>query len=328
MASPSLISVIVPVMNEEENVPLFYDAVRAVTDSLNELEWEFIFVEDGSTDRTLERLLALRVKDPRVKILQFSRNFGSYPALRAGLDYSQGDACITISADLQDSPELFRSFLAQWQEGSDIVWGVRAQRDDPWAKKTLASLFYRLLRILALSNLPTDGMDCALFDRKVVNAFLQISDIHNITFMTIYWMGFRQTRVPYHRKGRQFGKSKWPLGRRIKSALDVITSFSGLPLRFASYLGMTVSTLSLLGALIIFFNKLVLGIGSWGWPSMMMSILFLGGIQLVMLGVMGEYLWRIGNQVRGQPQYIVMKEIGFDRRPERMAIPSRRGEAS
>lgn len=322
MTNLSLVSVIIPVMNEEENVQSFYQAMTTVTEELRECEWEFVFVEDGSTDRTLERILNLRAKDPRVRILQLSRNFGSYPALRAGIEHARGEAVITISADLQDSPELFRSFVAEWQKGYDIVWAVRAQRDDPWAKTMLARMFYSLVRLLALPNLPIDGMDCALFNRKVVNAFLRISDINNITFMTIYWMGFRQTRISYHRHRRQFGKTKWPINKRMKSALDVITSFSCLPLRFASYLGLTISFLSILGAGVVFFNRVALGIGSLGWPSVIISILFLGGMQLVILGVMGEYLWRIGNQVRGQPQYIVMKEVGFEDSPEQLAPKS------
>lgn len=319
MSERKLISVVTPFFNEEHNVVPFYEAVRSVTDQLSDLEWEFLFVNDGSTDPTAERLLALREKDSRVRILLLSRNFGSYPAIRAGLDYSRGDACIMISSDLQDSPELFKGFIAHWREGYDVVWAVRAGRDDPWAKKFLAQLFYRLIRTLALSDLPVDGMDYGLFDRKVINALLRIPDINNIPFLTIYWMGFRQARIPYRRGPRTRGIGKWPLGKRIKSALDVITSFSCLPLRFASCVGLAISLLSLLGAVTIVFNKLVLGVGTWGWPSLMVSILFLGGIQLVVLGVMGEYLWRIGNQARGQPPYVVMKEYGFENQPERVS---------
>ena len=158
MSDFKLISVVVPVMNEEENVRPFYDAVTHVTDGLIEFEWEFIFVDDGSTDQSLERLVALRATDDRIRVPELSRNFGSYAALRAGLDYARGDAVITISADLQDPPELFRSFVAQWQEGYHIVWGVRAERDDPWSKKILAGLFYRVVRRVALSGLPISGM--------------------------------------------------------------------------------------------------------------------------------------------------------------------------
>src|SRR5713226_2498901 len=312
MASSRLISIIVPAMNEQDNVQPFYDATKAVTDSLSNFEWEIIFVDDGSTDSTVERILDLREKDPRVCVLQLSRNFGSYAAIKAGFDYMRGDACITISADLQDPPDLFRSFTARWQEGHHIVWGVREQRDDPWSKRVMANLFYRLIRRLALADLPKHGMDCGLFDRRVVDTFRQIRDKNSITFMTIYWMGFRQARVPYRRQSRRFGSSKWPVGKRIKSALDVITAFSYLPVRITSYLGLLISIIALVGVVIVLFNKLVLGIGGWGWPSLMITMLFLGGVQMLMLGIIGEYLWRINSEVRVRPQYIVMKEFGFD----------------
>lgn len=312
MTDSRLISVVVPAMNEEDNIQPFYDAVKAVTDSLPEFRWEFILVDDGSTDATVERILAVREKDPRVRVVQLSRNFGSYAAVRAGFDYARGDACITISADLQDPPDLFRGFASHWQEGHHIVWGVREQRDDPWTKRVAANLFYSLIRRLALADLPEHGMDCGLFDRKVVDVFRQIRDKNSITFMTIYWMGFRQARIPYHRQSRRFGQSKWPVGKRVKSALDVITAFSYLPVRIISYLGLTISIIAFVGTAIVLFNKLVLGIGELGWPSLMITMLFLGGVQMMMLGIIGEYLWRINSEVRGRPQYIAMKEFGFD----------------
>jgi dolichol-phosphate mannosyltransferase len=313
MAGSRLISIVVPAMNEEENVLPFYAAVKGVTDSLSEFDWEIIFVDDGSTDATVERIMALRGSDPRVCVIQLSRNFGSYAAIKAGFDYARGDACISISADLQDPPELFRRFTALWLEGYHIVWGVREQRDDPWAKKVLASMFYRLVRRLALADLPDHGMDCGIFDRKVVDVFRKIRDKNSITFMTIYWMGFRQARVGYRRESRRFGTSKWPLGKRIKSALDVITAFSYLPVRISSYLGLIISTVAFVGAIIVLFDKLVLGIGEWGWPSLMITMLFLGGVQMLMLGIIGEYLWRINTEVRDRPQYIVMNQVGIDK---------------
>src|ERR1700675_1125095 len=217
MTRTPLISVVVPAMNEEENIRRFYDAVTAVTDSLPEFAWELIIVDDGSTDRTLECILSLRESDPRVRVLQLSRNFGSYAAIRAGLEYAKGDACISISADLQDPPELFRAFTARWREGHDIVWGVRQRRADPWTKRVAATLFYRLARRIGLADLPEHGMDCGLFDRKVVDAFRQIPDKKTITFLTVDWRGFRQARVLYDRGPRRFGTSKWPLGKRVKS---------------------------------------------------------------------------------------------------------------
>jgi len=313
MSGSRLISVVVPALNEEENIRPFYEAVKAVTDDLPEFQWEFIFVDDGSTDATVKRILDIRESDRRVCVLQLSRNFGSYAAIKAGFDHARGEAVVSISADLQDPPQLFRDFTARWKEGYHIVWGVREQRDDPWSKKVLASLFYRLVRRLALEDLPNQGMDCGLFDRQVVDAFRQIRDKNSITFMTIYWMGFRQARIPYRRESRRFGTSKWPLGKRIRSALDVITAFSYLPVRVSSYLGLIISTVAFVGAVIVLFDKLVLGIGEWGWPSLMITMLFLGGVQMLMLGIIGEYLWRISTEVRDRPQYIVMDEFGLDR---------------
>jgi len=302
-------------MNEQDNIQPFYSAVKEVTDSLSDYDWEIIFADDGSTDTTVQRIMSIRENDPRVCILQLSRNFGSYAAIKAGFDYARGDACISISADLQDPPELFRGFTDLWRQGHHIVWGVREQRDDPWSKKVLASIFYRLVRRLALADLPDHGMDCGLFDRRVVDEFRKIRDKNSITFMTIYWMGFRQARIPYHRESRRFGTSKWPLGKRIKSALDVITAFSYLPVRLSSYVGLIISTIAFIGAVIVLFDKLVLGIGEWGWPSLMITMLFLGGVQMLMLGIIGEYLWRINTEVRDRPQYIVMKQVGFDKEP-------------
>lgn len=313
MAGSRLISVVVPAMNEQDNIKPFYEAVRLVIDSLTGFQWEIVFVDDGSTDQTVERILAIREGNPQVRLLQLSRNFGSYAAIKAGFDYAHGDAVITISADLQDPPHLFKAFSERWSEGNHIVWGVREQRDDPWSKRVAASIFYRMIRRLALADLPDQGMDCGLFDRRVVDVFRQIRDKNSITFMTIYWMGFRQARVPYDRQSRQFGTSKWPVGKRIKSALDVITAFSYLPVRISSYLGLTISVIAFVGAVVVLFNKLVLGVGELGWPSLMITMLFLGGVQMLMLGIIGEYLWRINSEVRGRPQYIVMEEFGFDK---------------
>jgi dolichol-phosphate mannosyltransferase len=317
-----LISIVVPVLNEEENLGRFYAAVKAVTDDLPEFQWEFVFVDDGSNDASVNVIMDLRERDPRINALQLSRNFGSYAAIKAGFDYARGDAAISMSADLQDPPELFREFVARWREGNHIVWGVREQRDDPWTKKFAASMFYRLVRRLALADLPSGGMDCGLFDRRVIDAFRQIRDRNSITFMTIYWMGFRQARVGYHREARRFGRSKWPLGKRVKSAVDVITAFSYLPVRLASYFGLVISAVAFIGALMVLFDRLVLGIGGLGWPSLMVTMLFLGGVQMLMLGIIGEYLWRINTEVRDRPQYIVMKEVGFEEGP-RDPVPDR-----
>jgi len=322
MTRKPVISVVVPTLNEQDNVFPFYEATREVIDSLPDFVWEIVFVDDGSTDSTVDRILALREKDSRVRVLQLSRNFGSYSAIKAGFDYARGDAVISISADLQDPPELFRSFTEHWREGYQIVWGVREQRDDPWGKTLMATMFYRLVRRLGLSDLPKHGMDCGLFDRKIIDAFREIRDKNSITFMTIYWMGFRQARVGYHRHARQFGSTNWPVGKRVKSALDVITAFSFLPVRLISYLGLAISIIAFLGALIVAVDRIFFGLGELGWPSLMITMLFLGGVQMLMLGIIGEYLWRINSEIRGRPQYIVMSEFGFEEREARTAQPT------
>lgn len=312
MPNLQLISVVIPALNEEENIEPFYERLRTVAGSLPHFRWEFIFVDDGSSDRTFERVTSLRERDARVCALRLSRNFGSYAAIRAGFDHARGDAVISISADLQDPPELFRAFTQRWQEGFHIVWGVREHRGDRWGKNLAAGIFYRLLRRLALADLPDQGMDCGLFDRQVIDLFRRIRDRNNIVFMTLYWMGFRQARVPYDRQARERGTSNWPLGKRVKSALDVITNFSYLPVRISSYLGILVSVVAFLGAAVVVFNRLALGVSGLGWPSLMIAIVFLGGVQMIMLGIIGEYLWRISNEVRGMPQYLVMDRFGLD----------------
>lgn len=311
MASPRLISIVIPTMNEEENLPLFYEALKATTDGTKNVRWEFIFVDDGSTDQTASRILDLRKADPRVRLIQLSRNFGGYAAIRAGFENSRGNAVVSISADMQDPPEIIREFISYWKEGYHIVWGVRETRDDPWSKRFLARMFYRVIRKLALPDLPQDGMDCGLFDRKVIDEFLAIRDKNNIAFMTIHWMGLRQAHVQYHRRARRFGVTKWPLRKRIESAVDVITSFSFFPIRLASYIGFALSAVSIVGGFAIIYNRIFLGIGALGWPSIMVALLFLSGWQFIMLGIIGEYLWRIGSEVRGRPHFIVMNRVGF-----------------
>jgi len=311
MPDKQLITVVMPAMNEQENISPFYDALAKVTDSLSSFHWEFIFVDDGSTDATAELILALRQRDPRVKILQLSRNFGSHAAIRAGMDRASGDAVVCISVDLQDPPELIRSLTELWQEDFDIVWGVRGQRDDPWSKKFSAGLFYKVMRKLGLPELPDQGMDCGLFDRKVVKAFCRISDTHNITFMTIYWMGFRQARVPYHRLQRTRGASKWPLRKILKSAVDVMTSFSYLPVRICSYAGIILGGVALVAIAALVLIKLVFGAGVGGLSLLAAGMLLIGSLQFIFLGILGEYIWRMNTQIRGFPHYIVMKEIGF-----------------
>ncbi len=311
MTRRNLVSVVVPVYNEETNVRPFYDQLTAAVEPLD-VDVEVIFVDDGSGDRTFELIEELAGGDPRVKAIKLSRNFGSHPALTAGLLRAAGDAAVLISVDLQDPPELIGTFVEHWRQGYNVVWGVRKSRDDPWAKKLFANVFYAVLRAMALPQYPRRGMDCGLLDRKVLDALGRFPEVNRVLPPMIVWAGFRQAEVSYHRGGRHSGVSKWPLGKRIKSAIDILVSFSALPIRFISYLGFAISLMSFLYACFLIVGRLLWGVGAAGWPSVMVTVLFLGGVQLIMLGILGEYLWRTSDQVRGRPLFLVMEELGFE----------------
>jgi polyisoprenyl-phosphate glycosyltransferase len=311
MPAQPLISVVVPVYNEEENIRPFHDELTRAVDGLP-AGFEIIFVDDGSSDHTFETIQELQGQDPRVRALRLSRNFGSHPALTAGLKHARGEAAVMISVDLQDPPELIGKFLERWREGYHVVWGVRRSRDDPWGKKLLAKAFYKLVRRIVLKDYPPEGMDCGLLDRKVIDAFGAFSEVSRIVPTLIVWAGFRQAQVDYHRRQRHSGKSKWPVGKRLKAAIDIIVSFSYLPIRLMSYLGLAIGISSFVYGLALIVRRVIWGLGGPGWASLMVAIGVLGGMQLVMLGILGEYIWRTSEQVRARPLYIVMEQIGFE----------------
>lgn len=307
-----LLTIVTPVFNEEENIPALYQAVSQVMDSLD-LKSEFLMVDDGSRDRTFALISALAEKDDRVKCLRFSRNFGSHAALMAGLRHARGDAAVIISADLQDPPDLIPELVRQWREGYQVVWAVRAEREDPFFKKLYAKLFYAIFRRIALPDYPAAGMDFGLFDRAVLDSLGKLQEVNQFLTGMIVWLGFRQAHIPYHRQERHAGYSKWSFGKRIKNAIDGIISFSYFPVRFMSYLGLLISFISFLLAIALVVRTLTLGLASPGWPSVMVAILFMGGMQMIMLGVLGEYIWRGNEQSKGRPQYVVMETVGFEK---------------
>ncbi len=311
MPSQKLLSVVVPVFNEETNIRPFYQAITPVVDALD-LQTEIIFVDDGSKDRSYEIISTIAQEDDRVKCLCFSRNFGSHAAILAGLHSANGDAAVIISVDLQDPPELLHELVGRWQEGFHVVWAVREGREDPLLKKAFAGLFYRLFRRIALPDYPAKGMDFGLFDRIVLEKLKEFNELNHFLPGTIVWLGFRQTHISYYRRARLIGQTKWSFGKRLKSALDAIVSFSHFPIRFISYTGIVISLVSFLYANFLVARKVFFGLGGPGWASIMVAVLFLGGVQLVMLGILGEYIWRGSEQVKGRPPYIVMETVGFD----------------
>ena len=310
MAKP-LIAIVVPVHNEKDNLVRFREEVSVVMRQLGEYDWEFVFVDDGSTDGSFEVLTTLRDLDERVTALRFPRNFGSHVAIAAGIDYAKGDAAIIMAADLQDPPELIREFVARWRNGYDVVWGARSGRDDGKARAWAMNRFYSLVRRIAIPNYPKGGTGSfCLITKPVMDAFRQMNERNRLTFGLIAWAGFRETQVPYHRPRRLVGSSSWTMGKMFKAAIDTFVSFSFLPIRAISYFGLLVSALSFLIGFYVLLNKVFFGTHVEGWTSVMLAVLLLGGVQLVMIGVLGEYLWRALDEARARPLYIIERTLG------------------
>ena len=308
----ALISIVVPVFNEELNLRGLHAEVTDVMKDLLDYDWEFVFVDDGSRDGSFRLLEELRTHDPSVLALRFPRNFGSHVAIAAGIDHCHGDAAIIMAADLQDPPSLIPEFIAKWRQGFDVVWGARSGRDDgKWHAWAMAR-FYALVRRFAIPTYPPGGTGSFCFiSRPVIEAFRQCNEHNRLTFGLIAWSGFREAQVPYHRPRRLAGSSSWTLRQMVKAAIDTFISFSSLPIRAISYFGLLVSGLSFLFGFYVLIGKVFYGTGVAGWASVMLAVSLLGGVQLVMIGVLGEYLQRILDETRGRPLYIVERTIGL-----------------
>jgi dolichol-phosphate mannosyltransferase len=323
MTARQLISIVVPVHNERGNLARCYEETLAVTRTLPEYAWEFVFVDDGSRDGSFEVIESLRLRDDRIYALRFPRNFGSHVAIAAGIDYCHGDAAIIMAADLQDPPSLIPEFIARWQSGHDVVWGSRSGRDDGAVRTALMRAFYKMVRRYALPTYPENGTGSfCLITGPVIDAFRQCTERNRLTFGLIAWAGFRETDVPYHRPARLVGKSSWTPAQMVKAAIDTFVSFSFLPIRAISYFGLLVSFISFLAGIYVVLNKIFFGTRVAGWTSVMLAVLVIGGVQLVMLGVLGEYLWRILDESRRRPLYIVERNIGFGRTSARVEEPA------
>ena len=309
-------SVVAPVFNEEALVEEFCRRTAAALEPLGE-PFEIVLVNDGSRDRSLELMRAAREADPRVKVLSFSRNFGHQLAITAGTDYAAGQAVVVIDSDLQDPPEVIADLIAKWREGYEVVYAVREEREgETWFKTATASLFYRLIDRITSVQIPRDAGDFRLMDRKVVDALARIREHHRFMRGLSVWVGFKSTGVPYRRHARKAGSTKYPLRKMLKFALDGITSFSYLPLQLATYMGFGVAALSLLFIIVVIVMRLVAPTAEeaafYGQASTLAAVLFIGAVQLISLGIIGEYVGRIYDEVKGRPLYIVAEALGFD----------------
>lgn len=301
---PTVISVIAPAYNEEAVLPEFHKRLTAVFKELD-CELEIVYVNDGSSDQTLAVLLELRAQDERVTLVNLSRNFGKEIAMTAGFDHACGDAVVVIDTDLQDPPELISEMIQLWRSGFDMVYAQRSAREgESWMKRATASAFYRVIQRLSRVNIPQDTGDFRLMSRRVVDALLQLREHHRFMKGLFAWVGFPQIALPYHRDARFAGDTKWNYWKLWNFAIEGITSFTTVPLKIASYIGLLISLLAFGYAAVIIYKTLMFGENVQGYPSLMVAILMLGGIQLASLGIIGEYLGRMFNETKQRPLYL------------------------
>jgi glycosyltransferase involved in cell wall biosynthesis len=298
-------SIVAPIFNEAENIPLLYQRIKKVMNAARE-PWELILVDDGSNDGSTEAILKLAKRDHRIRPLVFSRNFGHQIAITAGWDYARGDAVVTIDADLQDPPEVIPVLARKWKEGYDVVYAVRAEREgESWFKRTSASLFYRVIYRITDVRIPVDAGDFRLMDRKVVNVLKSMRERHRFPRGMSAWVGFRQIGVHYKRSPRHAGVTKYPFKKMLLLALNAITSFSYFPLQVATYFGFFSAGIAILAIPIVIYLRMA-GIPQFtGQATTLIAVLFLGGIQLISLGFLGEYIGRLYDEVKGRPLYVV-----------------------
>lgn len=297
-----LLSVVAPVFNEADSLDEFY---RRTREALDGVAFELVLVDDGSSDGSSQRLERLAASDPRVKTVFLSRNFGHQPALTAGLDHARGDAVVMLDCDLQDPPELIPEMLRQWQQGADVVYAVRRRRDGETPLKLVtARWFYRIFRAITGLDLEQDSGDFRLLDRSALDALRSMREHNRFLRGMSVWVGFTQTAIPYDRHPRHAGETKFTLSKMLRFSTDAILSFSHRPLQVATLLGMVISTLSFIGIPVVIALKL-LGMYLPGFSTLEISILLLGGIQLITIGIIGEYVGRIFDEVKDRPLYLV-----------------------
>jgi len=312
-----LISIVAPVYNEESVLDALYERVKAVLDGAGET-WELVLVNDGSRDNSAGVIARLHQQDSRVKGISFSRNFGFQIAATAGLDYAAGDAVILTDADLQDPPEVYPAMLAQWRAGYDVVYGVRSSREgETWFKLTTAKLFYRIIHRITSIDIPLDTGDFRLMDRRVINSLRGMNERNRFLRGMVPWIGFRQIGVTYHREARYAGEAKFTsVKKMLPFALDAITSFSYFPLQLATIMGFITAAISVIAILAVILIRLLAPHEPLlGQATTLVVVLFLGSVQLISLGIIGEYLGRIYDEVKGRPLYLIQDSWGLEDAP-------------
>jgi polyisoprenyl-phosphate glycosyltransferase len=320
---PILLSVIVPCLNEEEALRGTHARLSSALAQIP-ANFEIVYVDDGSTDATPEVLRELQGSDNCIRVVRFSRNFGHQMAITAGLEHAAGDAVVVIDADLQDPPENIAKFFRKWEEGYDVVYGVRTERQGETAFKLwTAKIFYRCITRLSDTQIPLDTGDFRLMDRRVVNVLLGMPERDRFVRGMVSWLGFSQAAVPYRREARAEGVTKFSFFKMLRFAMDGIFSFSIVPLRVATWTGFITSFLAILGILVVSLER-VLGVAGLvkGWTSTMFAVLFIGGVQLICMGIIGEYIGRIYGESKHRPLYVVREILGFEGQKRETSQPS------
>lgn len=300
------ISIVVPCYNEEETVTIFYDTVIKIIDSLTDYRFEIVFVNDGSRDKTVEIIKGLREKDARVSLVDFSRNFGKESAMLAGFEAAEGDAVIIMDVDLQDPPSLIPQMIAEWEDGYDVVYTRRKNRDgEPPIRSFFSNMFYKIINKMSAVEIVNGARDYRIMSRRAVDSLLQLQEKDRFSKGLFMWVGYNSKVLEFDHVDRSAGQTKWSFFKLFGYAIGGIVSFSDFPLRIASFIGMIISGTSFAFLIYVLIKNLVFQNPVSGWASMVSIILFLGGIQLIVLGVMGEYIGRIFNEVKSRPNYIV-----------------------
>ena len=307
----SKLSIIVPVYWNSDTLMLLYQDMKEKI--LHKLEeYEIVFVDDGSGDNSWEIMNQIREMDENVRLVRLSRNFGEHAAILAGLSVCTGDCAVTKQADLQEDSELILQLYEKWKEGNKVVLAVRAERDEGAVKKFFANLYYTLMRKLVVKDMPKGGFDCYLLDRQVIEVLLMLDEKNSALTLQVLWVGFKSVRVYFHRKNREIGKSRWTLSKKVKLVVDSMMSFSYFPVRFMSFLGSAYAIAAVIWGIVLVAQKLSGVEDMPGWTSLMVLMLFSFGVIMVMLGLLGEYIWRALDASRNRPPFLIDETKGFD----------------
>ena len=317
MTKAARLSIVVPIYFSEQNIPDTLPQLLALREGLGDVELELVFVDDRSEDRSFELLREWQAKYPHViQVLRLSRNFGSMAAILAGIEAASGDCIGMIAADLQDPPELFFEMIRHWQNGTKVVFAARTDRDESATQKFFANGYYALLRRFALKGYPSGGFDCFLIDRQVGAEIVRIGEKNTNLMSLIFWLGFAPVMIPYVRRARLKGKSRWTFAKKVKLFIDSFVAFSYAPIRFLSLFGGAVALSSFVYAGVVFAAWLFRGIPVQGFASLVILLAFTAGVQMLMLGILGEYLWRTLDETRRRPAYVVDDRWPTERIPE------------